>query len=174
MKKAIKLTLAVVLVMSASSLFAQKLGRINSQEIIAAMPETKEMQTNLEAYLKTLQDQAEAIGVEFNNKLQEFQKTMNTDPESVRNLKQQELENLRARSEEFQQQAQQDYQKKAYELQAPIFEKAKNAINKVSTAEGYLIVFDVAGGSMAYFDEAALTDIAPLVRKELGITEEAK
>ena len=44
MKKAIKLTLAVVLVMGATSLFAQKFGRINTQEIIMAMPETKTMQ----------------------------------------------------------------------------------------------------------------------------------
>ena len=34
--------------MGATSLYAQKFGRINSQEIVMAMPETKEMQTNLE------------------------------------------------------------------------------------------------------------------------------
>ena len=38
MKKAIKLTLAVALMLSATSLFAQKFGRINSQEILLAMP----------------------------------------------------------------------------------------------------------------------------------------
>jgi len=74
MKKAIKLTLAVVLMMSATSLFAQKFGRINSEEIIAVMPETKEMQTNMQAYVKNLQDEMEALQVEYNNKLQEFQK----------------------------------------------------------------------------------------------------
>ena len=47
MKKALKLTLAVALMMGATSLYAQKFGRINSQEIVMAMPETKEMQTNL-------------------------------------------------------------------------------------------------------------------------------
>lgn len=61
MKKAIKLTLAVVLMMSATSLFAQKFGRINSEEIIAVMPETKEMQTNMQAYVKNLQDEMEAL-----------------------------------------------------------------------------------------------------------------
>ena len=45
MKRAIKLTLAVALMMSATSLFAQKFGRINTQEIIMNMSETKEMQT---------------------------------------------------------------------------------------------------------------------------------
>ena len=67
MKRAIKLTLAVALMMSATSLFAQKFGRINTQEIIMNMSETKEMQTNLESFAKELQDQVESINVEFNN-----------------------------------------------------------------------------------------------------------
>ena len=65
MKRAIRLTLAVALMMSATSLFAQKFGRINTQEIIMGMPETKEMQTNLETFAKELQDQVESINVEF-------------------------------------------------------------------------------------------------------------
>ena len=56
MKKAIKLTLAVVLVMGATSLFAQKFGRINTQEIIMAMPETKTMQENMDTFAKELSD----------------------------------------------------------------------------------------------------------------------
>ena len=87
MKKAIKLTLAVVFVMGATSLFAQqKFGRINTQEIIVGMPETKEMQTNMEAYAKDLQDNLESMTVEYNQKLQEFQKNFNTLSESVRQL----------------------------------------------------------------------------------------
>ncbi len=99
MRKAIKLTLAVALMMSATSLFAQKFGRINTQEIIVTMPETKEMQTNLEAYAKDLEANIETINVEFNNKLQEFQKNMNTYSDAVRNLKQKELQELQLRSE---------------------------------------------------------------------------
>ena len=75
MKKAIKLTLAVVFVMGATSLFAQqKFGRINTQEIIVGMPETKEMQTNMEAYATDLQDNLESMTVEYNQNLQEVQK----------------------------------------------------------------------------------------------------
>ena len=173
MKKAIKLTLAVALMMSATSLFAQKFGRINTQEIIVTMPETKEMQTNLEAYAKDLEANIETINVEFNNKLQEFQKNMNTYSDAVRNLKQKELQELQIRSEEFSRVAQEDYHKKQNELLAPIIEKAREAINKVAAAGSNLVIFDTSAGSMAYFDEAALTDIAPEVRKELGISEEA-
>ena len=172
MKKAIKLTLAVVFVMGATSLFAQqKFGRINTQEIIVGMPETKEMQTNMEAYAKDLQDNLESMTVEYNQKLQEFQKNFNTLSESVRQLKENDLNALIQRRNEFEQAAQQDFQKRQNELLAPIIEKAKNAIDKVAAAGGYLAVFDTSTGSLAYFDEASLTDITPAVKKELGITD---
>ncbi len=83
MKKAIKLTLAVVLVMGATSLFAQKFGRINTQEIIMAMPETKTMQENMDSLRKDLSDNMETIDVEFNNKLQDFQKNYTTMSDAV-------------------------------------------------------------------------------------------
>ena len=159
MKKALKLTLAVALMMGATSLYAQKFGRINSQEIVMAMPETKEMQTNLETFGKELNENIETINVEFNNKLQEYQKTANTLTDAVREMT------------EFQQMAQRDYAKKQEELLQPIIEKAKAAIDKIAAAGGYLFVFDTSAGSLAYFDEAALTDLAPEVRKELGITD---
>ena len=160
MKKAIKLTLAFALVMGSTTLFAQKFGRINTQEIIMSMPETK-----------TMQDNIETMNVEFNTKLQEYQKGLNTYNEAVREMKEKELQDLQNRSREFQERAQQDYQKKQNELLAPIIDKAKAAIDKISAANAYTVVFDTSTGSLAYFDEATLTDIAPLVKKELGITD---
>lgn len=134
MKKALKLTLAVALMMGATSLYAQKFGRINSQEIVMAMPETKEMQTNLETFGKELNENIETINVEFNNKLQEYQKTANTLTDAVREMKAKELEDLQRRSQEFQQMAQRDYAKKQEELLQPIIEKAKAAIDKIAAA----------------------------------------
>lgn len=171
MKTAIKLTLTLIFAVGATSLFAQKFGRINTQEVLAAMPEMKELQTNIEAYSKDLQDNMEAIVVEYNNKLQEFNKSFSTMSEAVRQLKEKELNELIQRRNEFEQAAQQDLQNKYNELLAPVIEKAKSAIDKVAGAGGYLAVFDVSTGSLAYFDEATLTDIAPAVKKSLGITD---
>ena len=78
MKKLIKLTLVVALVLGSSSLFAQKLGRINLEEIITLMPEYKEMMTNMEAYSKDLRDNLETIQVELNTKYNDFQKNKAT------------------------------------------------------------------------------------------------
>ena len=171
MKNVLKLTVVLVMMLGSTSLFAQKFGRVNTQEIIMAMPETKQMQTNMDAFIKDLQDNLEAIQVEFNNKLQDFQKNYETYSDAVREMKQKDLQALQARQQEFEQVAQQETQKKQQELLTPIIEKAKKAIDKVSVAGAYTAVFDTSTGSLAYFNETGLIDIAPEVKKELGITD---
>ena len=150
MKKILKIVLTVAFVAGSTSVFAQKLGRINMQELVFAMPETAEMQKNLEAYQKELQDQLETIGVEFNNKLNEYTKQV---------------------SDEFVQVSQQDMQKKQGELLEPIIVKAQDAVKEVSKAGGYTVVYDTSVNAVAYFDEAVVTDILPAVKTKLGIKD---
>lgn len=169
MKNALKLTLALAMMLSCTTLFAQKFGRISSQEVMLAMPETTEMQTKLQAVAKDWEENLETINVEFNNKLQDFQKNLNSLSDAARQIKEKELNDLRQRGTEMQQMAQQDLAKQEQDLMTPIIEKAQNAIKAVSKANGFTAIFET--GSLVYFDEATLMDITPLVKKELGITE---
>lgn len=176
MKNFLKLTLAVVLMLSASSAFAQKFGRVDMGSVIANMPEAKEAQTNLETYGKDLQDQLEQILVEYNTLYAEYEKNAATLTDSVRQLKERELMELQQRYTDFQQIAQQDMQKKEAEVMTPIYDKANEAVKKVASAGGFVAVFSTAGdqpgsAGLAYFDPAALIDITADVKKELGIAE---
>ena len=166
-----KLLILVAVILGVSTVSAQKFARINSQDIVVAMPEFNEAQKNLELFGKDLQEQMEQIQVEFNNKLADFQKNQATMAASIKQMKQQELEQLQQRFSEFQQIAQQDFQKKESELLEPVQKKAQDAVNKIAKANGYLAVFNTSIPSLVYFDEAQLTDIAALVKKELGIVE---
>ena len=166
-----KFLILIAAVLGVSTVSAQKLARVNMQEVVMAMPEFEEAQKNLDAFGKDLQEQMEQIQVEFNNKLADFQKNQSTMAASVKQMRQQELEQLQQRFSEFQQIAQQDFQKKQAELIEPVQKKAQEAVNKVSKANGYVVVFDTSVPSLAYIDEAQTTDIAPLVKKELGIVE---
>mgnify|MGYP003171565571 CR=1 FL=1 len=166
MKKLIKLTLVVALVLGSSSLFAQKLGRINLEEIITLMPEYKEMMTNMEAYSKDLRDNLETIQVELNTKYNDFQKNK---AEVTRQLKEKELTDLQNRLQEFYQSAQEDLQKKEKELTDPIVAKAQEAVKKVAQKGAYVAVFNTTIPSMVYYDEAAMTDLSTEVKAELGI-----
>ena len=171
MKKVLGLTLLAVLMLGISTVSAQKMARINVQEIVVIMPEFEQAQKNLEAFGRDLQEQMEAIQVEFNNKYADFEKNQATMAASVKQIKQQELQQLQQRFAEFQQIAQQDFQKKEAELLEPVQQKAQDAINKIAKANGYIVVFNTAVPSLIYFDESHLVDIAPLVKKELGIVE---
>ncbi|MBR3887074.1 MAG: OmpH family outer membrane protein [Alistipes sp.] len=171
MKKVLKLTLAVVCVMFSTSLFAQKIGYVNTDEIITNMKDTQDAYTQLEAYAKDLQAQLETIQVEFNNKLQEYQNATETMTDAVRQLKEKELTDLNTRIQEFQQVAQQDLQKKENELMAPIYEKVKNTIDEVAKAGGYTII--LPGSALIYIDAALVKDIASEVKSKLGITTPA-
>ena len=173
MKKLIKLTLLIALTMSVSELYAQKFARVNTQELFALMPETAEMQKNLEAFGKDLNEQLEQIQVEFNNKAADFEKNQDTMAASVKQMKQQELQQLQSRYMEFQRIAQEDFQKKQAELAEPIDKKLKDEIAKVAKAAGYHGVFDSAMPALVYFDAVHMVDIAAAVKKELGIAESA-
>ena len=162
MKNVLKLTLVLAMMLSCTTLFAQKLGRINSQEVMLAMPETAEMQTKLQAVAKDWEENLELINVEFNNKLQEFQKNLNSMSDAARQIKEKDLNDLRQRGTEMQQMAQQDLARQEQELMTPIIEKAQNAIQAVSKAGGFTAVFET--GSLVYFDETTLIDITPRVK----------
>ena len=166
-----KLFILVAAMFAVGTVSAQKFARINVQDIVMAMPEFEEAQKNLEAFGKDLNEQMEQIQVEFNNKLADFQKNQATMAASIKQMKQQELEQLQQRFSEFQQIAQQDFQKKQAELIEPVQKKAQEAVNKVAKSNGYVVVFDTSVPSLAYIDEAQTADIAPLVKKELGIVE---
>ena len=171
MKNVLKLSLVLAMMLSCTTLFAQKFGHINSQEVMLSMPETTEMQNKLQAVAKDWEENLELINVEFNNKLQDFQKNLNSMSDAARQIKEKDLNDLRQRGSEMQQMAQQDLARQEQELMTPIIEKAQNAIQTVSKNGGFTAIFET--GSLVYFDEATLIDITPLVKKELGIVEAA-
>ncbi len=174
MKKFLKLTLAIALMVSATAVNAQKFGRVDLAAIVTNMTEFKEAQTNLEAYGRDLQDQLEQIQVEFNKLYADYEKNVTTYTDAVRQLKERELTELQQRFQDFQQIAQQDMAKKEGELMNPIYEKANEAVKQVASAGGYVAIFSTtsdqpASAGLAYFDPEQLVDITPEVKAVLGI-----
>ena len=105
MKKLFKLTLLAAFMFISTALFAQKFGRINSQELIASMPETAQANTDLEAYAKELNEQIEALTVEFNNLIDEYKQNKASINDMLRSIKEKEQSDSKARENEFRQRA---------------------------------------------------------------------
>lgn len=171
MKKILKTALLALCVAGGTSVSAQKLARINLEEVIVAMPEYKQMQTNMETYGKDLREMLETMQVEFNNKLNDYQKARTTLSEAQRSLKEQELQDSQTRLQEYYEKAQGDLQAKEQELTAPLVQKAQTAVKTVASKAGYTAVLPTS--SLIYFNEATVADLGPDVRKELGIPASA-
>lgn len=172
-----KLSLAVVALFAATAVgYAQpKFGYVNSQEIIFTMPEIQDVQLSIERLQKDLSEQLEIIQVEYNNKYAEYQKNAANYSDAIRQSKEQELMSLQQRYEELGKAGSQDLQNQQQKLMQPIIEKANAAIEKVAKEGGFTAIFDMAAGALVYYDKEQMTDITPLLRKELGIKEpEAK
>ena len=83
----------------------------------------------------------------------------------VKKTKQDELNSLQSRIEDFRMQAQQDDQRKYGELTAPIMDKAKKGIEAVAKEGGYKYVLDTSVGNVLYSEPAE--DILMPVKKKL-------
>ena len=162
MKKII-LMLAMVLPMLAS---AQKSGYINSQELLAAMPEIKGMQAKLDTLAGQYETQFANMQEEFNKKVADFQKDQATMTAGVRDFRQQEIVEMEQRIQMFYQTAQKDIQAKQQEYLIPIQNRMLEAIKKVGAEQGCTYVMDAM--AMLYIAPDAL-DLMALVKSELGI-----
>ncbi|MBQ1886173.1 MAG: OmpH family outer membrane protein [Bacteroidales bacterium] len=172
MNKSIKLLVASVIAVAAlmpTKADAQKFGHINSQEIVALMPERDEAYTKLQAFGKELNETISSMQTDYQTKLKEYNEKVSTWNESIKKTKEDELNSLMQRIRQFSEQAEQDFNSRQETLLTPVMKKAQDAIDKVAKAQGLAYVFDLASGAIIYIDEANTVNLLPLVKAELGI-----
>jgi outer membrane protein len=164
-------TLALFIIFAGQRADAQavKFGHINSDELIRSMPEYDSAMAKLEKLRKELVNAIEMSQVEINNKYETYNKEGKTYTDLVRQTKEQELQDMNARLQEFQQNAQAQLQEEQTKLTQPIFTKVDKAIKDVGKEGGFIYVFDVAKGQVLYFDDTKSTNILPLVKTKLGV-----
>jgi len=167
MKKAIML---IVMMTVSIAMFAQKgpkIGHINSNDLLTAMPERANIQKELEQHAEQLRATLDAMRKEYETKVAEFQSKQDVMTDIIKETKIKEITDLEKRITEFQQTAEADLQKKEQELLQPIIDKAKEAINTVAKENGYTYVLDSSVGVVLYSIEG--DDILPMVKKKLAI-----
>src|SRR5882762_6678354 len=120
MKTTIKKT-ALILLAAGCFTFAQaqKIAHLSLDSLVMMMPETKTAKDMAQNYLKDLEKTVAAMESELQTKYDAYLKDEPTMSDLVKKTKQEELQSLQTRIQDFKQQAQADYQKKYGELTAP-------------------------------------------------------
>ena len=168
--KVFKIVILMVVVALSTSVTAQKdakIGHINSNDLLSAMPERTAVQKNLEEYAGQLKVTLDAMRKEYETKVGEFQAKQEVMTDIIKDNKIKEITDLEKRIGEFQQTAEADLQKKEQALLQPIIDKAKTAIDDVAKENGYTYILDSSVGVVLYSVEG--DDILPKVKTKLGI-----
>lgn len=171
MKKIFAL-LTIVAGLAVTSAYAQtqKIAHLNVDQLLSLMPETKAMEDALNKYGEQLQKDMEDMRSELESRAQNLQ-TNQANWTQLRIAKEQEeLQLLYERIQQYQAQAQQDFQDKQLEMMQPIIEKAQNAVNEVARENGFTYVLDSSQSKGVVIFAELGEDILPLVKAKLGIT----
>ena len=165
-----KLFIAGAMMMAMYSASAQnKIGYINTDELISVMPEAAKADAELKEFQTGLAQQYQDLSGELNSKDSAFVTDSLKMSPSMREIKRKELIDLYQRVQGYQQESQESYQQKANEKIAPIREKALNAIKAVAKENGYTYIFNEDNLLVMPPGD----DILNLVKAKLGISATA-
>ena len=176
--KIFRLTLAAALLtagtLAASSAQAQaplKIGYTDVQYVLAQMPESKQIESELKTYNTQLEAQLKSKYADYQAKGEAYQKGAATMTDVVKADKEKELQTLQQSIQEFQQSAQQSLQQKQQVLLKPALDKLQKNIDLVADENGFTYVFNSdSGGSPLLLHAPKDGDISDLVLKKMGIT----
>lgn len=169
MMKQLKSLLIAALLFAGISQTAQaqaKVAHINVGDLMAAMPDMKAANAQLEKLTKTYDTEYNTMVDEFRKKVAQYEKEASTVTEPVNETRSKEVQDMQKRIQDYQQNATKELQEKQEGIYKPILEKSRAAIQKVAKAKGYQYVLDSSTGSGVLLADGP--DLLADVKKELG------
>ncbi|MDD2576903.1 MAG: OmpH family outer membrane protein [Bacteroidales bacterium] len=169
MKKTIQALTLIAVLLLCTNLFAQKtvkLGHFSSTELIKRMPEGDSAQATMTKYMAELQEEAETMQKEYERLMTEYQAKEAQLSDVLKQSKQREIQSVGQRFQEFQQNAQDDIQRKQGELMLAITDKIRAAVTEIAKENKYTYIFESTG--ILWYSEDS-EDITPLLVKKLNL-----
>lgn len=150
-----------------------KVGYISDHElIIAAMPEYQTIRQQLQQELQNSQEALQSMSIDFQDKVDKYQKQQPLLSEARRAEREQELLQLQQELQQAAATSEQNLAQREVELLSPLYDRADAAINKVAKEKGLHMVLRsriAAQPILVYVDEEMIMDITLDVATELGI-----
>lgn len=165
-----KLFVAALVAIASITSYAQttlKIGTVNLDEVMQAMPETSVLEKELANKTSTFQNQAKQMQDEFQSKYQAYVEQHDSLDELTRGVREDELRSLQQRLEQYQQANYQQITQYREQQLAMIQDKLFKAVKAVGDREKFVAVFPT--NDATYFSASLTTDVTGLVKSELGI-----
>ncbi|MFT4833298.1 MAG: outer membrane protein [Marinoscillum sp.] len=171
------LSVIIALVACAGHLSAQdglKIGYTNADYVLSLLPEAKQIEAELKAYEKQLQNQIQAKYNDLQGKMADYQANAAGWDDLIRTDKETEIQTLQQGIQKFTQDAEVSMGNKRNQLLKPVYEKIGNAIEQIAIENSYSHIFSAGSPGfdvLLYARES--DDVSNLILKKLGITPPA-
>lgn len=164
-----KILAAAIIAVASITSYAQtiKIGTVNLDEVMQAMPETSVLEKELADRTTKFQTQAKSMQDEFQSKYQAYVEQADSLDDLTRGMREDELRSLQQRAEQYQQSAYQQISQYREQQLGMIQEKLFKAVKAVGDREKFLAVFPT--NEATYFSPTQTTDVTALIKTELGI-----
>lgn len=166
------LALPILFSQNAVAQTAQQIGFVNSNEILAAMPEKVQAATTLSDLNKKYKVELVVMQNDYNKKYSDFISYQTSMAENIRIRRMQELKELENRINDFMKIAQEDIDTQEELLLTPLRQRVKEAIYQVGVEKGLICIYDLANPTIAFVTPDAI-NLTALVKQKLGIKEES-
>jgi len=161
-----KFLLFALVVLPVTAFAQEKIAYLNYADVVTAMPEFKQMQDSLSKSENDLRAELQIVSEEFAKKYSDYIAQRDSLNESIKLRREQELDDMRQRAENFQQFAAQKQEEMQQRMSIPIREKLQKAINDVGRDNNFLYI--VNSEAFLYISPNA-ADATPIVKRKLGI-----
>lgn len=145
---------------------SSKFGVVNTQAVMEAMPDVKTVNEQVEAASKKYEDEFQKLNAQMDKEYADFQALDASTPESIKQRREQEIQELYQKLQQFRVTASQDLQRQHEQLMAPVVNKITTAINAVGKENGFTFIFE---STQPIYTGDDVTDVTPLVKKNLGL-----
>ncbi|MBE6318637.1 MAG: OmpH family outer membrane protein [Bacteroidales bacterium] len=163
-----KILVAIMIALPMCAIAQTKIGVINTDSVFQIMPETAQIQAQIQEKAKMYDGEIKKLQEELQKKYTEYQELDKdaTTPESIKQRRIQEIQELDTKYQQFIQTAEREIQSQQQKLIAPIREKIMMAIKAVGQENGFSAIFPEG---VAIYTGNDVTDITPLVKLKLGL-----
>lgn len=148
---------------------AQKFGHINTESIIEQMPQYKDAEKQLETEQSKVESTLAMLNEDFQKMMNDYQQQQPKMSEAQQMEREQELQENYQKIQQYIAQQRQELAQKQQQLMQPILMKLRNVINEVGAENNFIYILEENAGLTPYVSKTNSVDVAPLVKKKLGI-----
>lgn len=174
MKKVTILLITAFIALSSIEAQSFKFGHLYIDELVALMSDYDTAQVKINVFQTELEQTSQEMMDEYVKKNNEYQQKAASWTAAVLEAKQQELQEIVQRIQNFEQRAGQELQQYAQSLIAPIYQKVQTAIKEVGETDSYTYIVDLGSGAFPFTSDKTSTNLMPKMKEKLGIPQDKK